>query len=79
MGEEGDQECGRFARAGLRLPCDIEPRKRLGQRRGLDRRTSLEARIGDSTGDGFRQMQGCEGKVRELLLCHRFTTLTLIT
>jgi hypothetical protein len=24
-------------------------------------------------------MQGCEGKVRELLLCHRFTTLTLIT
>ena len=79
MGEEGDQECGRLARAGLRLPCDIEPRKRLGQRRGLDRRASLEARVGDSTGDGFRQMQGCEGKVRELLLCHRFTTLTLIT
>jgi hypothetical protein len=60
MGEEGDQECGRFARAGLRLPRDIEPRKRLGQCHGLDRRASLKARVGDSTGDGFRQMQGCE-------------------
>ena len=79
VGEEGDQECGRLAGAGLRLSRDVEPRKRLWQRGGLDRRASLEARVGDSTGDRFRQMQGGEGKVRKLLFCHRFTTLALIT
>ena len=51
VGENGDQERGGLAGAGLCLTRDIESRKRLWQSGSLDRRASLEARIGDSPGD----------------------------
>ena len=77
--EEGDQERGGLAGAGLGLSRDVEARERPRQRLGLDRRAVLEARVGDAAGDGFRQVQSGEGKVRELLMCQRITTLGVIT
>jgi hypothetical protein len=68
VSEERDEERGRLAGAGLRLARDVESRERARQRLGLYRRAALEARIGDTAGEGFRQVQSGEGKVRELLL-----------
>ena len=79
MREEGDQECGGLAGAGLGLARDVEARERARQGLGLDRRAALETRVGDAAGDGIRQVQAGEGKVRELLMCQRITTLGVIT
>ena len=77
--EECDQECGGLAGAGLGLARDVEARERTWQGLGLDRRAALETRVGDAAGDGFRQVQAGKGKVRELLMCQRITTLGVIT
>jgi len=77
--KECDQECGGLAGARLGLARDVEACERTWQGLGLDRCAALETRIGDAAGDGFRQVQAGKGKVRELLMCQRITTLGVIT
>ena len=67
--ENGNAESRRLPRAGLRLPDEILPGERGGDRRLLDRRGLLEAHIFDSLQNLRDHSQFFKRFVHVLLLC----------